>query len=493
MEVKQEKKRNIKRKVTLSLLSVSLLGRAGGIVYLTRTRTKLDDEQKKILSEYELLKNEWLFGNEASALGDEALEGLLNGPASKRDDPYTFYTKNREDQGLSTDGKGFGFTSHSYDGGIYISEISLDSAAEKAGLVKGDVLYSVTSPSFYDFKQHTPDEISSYLKTFSSDQIVTFSGVHPNGTAFEVSRKKGNYSTRLVEVLDTPSSRNSQTLTVKVSTRLGSPTSALTAVLDTYGKGAKNLVLDFRGNGGGYLDQAASRASLFVKKGTLLYQRKNKDGTIIGEQYQKKDPAYHFDTYSIIQDSNTASASESFILARRAGTNAKIYGFKSYGKGIAQNFMTFSDGSVVRYTAAYVYGPERENETRYGEGKDEDSIRCIHKKGILPDVEFTLDYNFLSINWDLSSTTGISENGQKLFLSALNLINPSTPKSYSKTYHFDDAIQSYFDFVKDHYGLSEAFNDKGARDIALNQKWRKDTYDLYLDYYDKLTRRPYDR
>ena len=71
-------------------------------------------------------------------------------------------------------------------------------------------------------------------------------------------------------------------------------------------------------------------------------------------------------------------------------------------------------------------------------------------------------------------------------------MDSSVPENYSKTYHFDDAIESYFNLVKEKYGLSDAFNEKGAMDRTLNQKWEKDCFDLYLEHYDRLTRRCYD-
>ena len=492
MQVRKEKNAGTWKNIWIAVLAVACLGTSCFAVYEHFSRTKLSSDEQKLIAGYHLLQNEWLYGNEESYLRDDAIAGLLNGPASTRNDPYTFYTKNRDEQGLSTDGKGFGFTSHSYDGGLYILGTEMNSPSEKAGLTKGDVLYSITSPVTYSFKEHTFTEIDSYLKGLDSSTAYTFTGVHPNQKEFTLKRTKSLYSSRLIDVVDIPKSSNGNTRTIKINTRLGSPTTALHAVLETYKNQIEHLVLDFRGNGGGYLDQASARASLFVKKGTLLYERKNKDGKTISSVYQTKEPAYQFKKYTIIQDGETASASETFILARRAGTNAKVYGFKSYGKGIAQNFLRYSDGSVIRYTSAYVYGPERENETRYDEGKDKDNIRCIQKKGILPDVRYSYDYQYLSANWTLSETTGISEYGQNLFLSALRLMDSSVPENYSKTYHFDDAIESYFNLVKEKYGLRDAFNEKGAMDRTLNQKWDKDCFDLYLEHYDQLTRRCYD-
>ena len=90
-----------------------------------------------------------------------------------------------------------------------------------------------------------------------------------------------------------------------------------------------------RGNGGGYLNQAAEAASLFVKKDTLIYEMVDKNGKVKESYRQQKDPLFQIPQYSFITDSSSASATEVFALALRAGADAKIYGFKTYGKGIA--------------------------------------------------------------------------------------------------------------------------------------------------------------
>ena len=190
MQVRKENKTGTWKNIWIAVLAVACLGTSCFAVYEHFSRTKLSSDEQKLIAGYHLLQNEWLYGNEESYLKDDAIAGLLNGPASTRNDPYTFYTKNRDEQGLSTDGKGFGFTSHSYDGGLYILGTEMDSPSEKAGLTKGDVLYSITSPVTYSFKEHTPTEIDSYLKGLDSSTEYTFSGVHSNQKEFTLKRTK---------------------------------------------------------------------------------------------------------------------------------------------------------------------------------------------------------------------------------------------------------------------------------------------------------------
>ena len=175
----------------------------------------------------------------------------------------------------------------------------------------------------------------------------------------------------------------------------------------------------------------------------------------------------------------------------RAGTNCAVYGFKSYGKGIAQSFKYFSDKSVIRYTYAYVYGQERENETMYDEGKDNDNVLCIHKKGIVPDKTYTPDYTPMALIADYTTSIAISEYGQQFFLNALNMIYPSVyPASYSADYHFTDAIRQYSISTAKKYSddsYLNAFSSSGAMDKKLNDRFVKECYDYYLKGYDDLT------
>lgn len=483
--------------VLLSLLTLVFgAGIGTGIGYLVFQKALgLTLEEKKLLEGYRLLKEEWLFGNEEEQLSSLALKGMISNVSDNQGDPYTFYTDSEEEQGLSVDNKGFGFSSHSYDGGLYITEIHPSSPAEKSKLLKvGDVLFSVRrgKEDIYDFRSHSSSEIHQYLQEkVDSDTTYTFT-VSRGEVSFQVSLKKGDYSQKLVSVVKTPDESNDQTLLVKINTFLGDPVLALKGTLEPYKNKAKRLVFDLRGNGGGYVQQAEEMAKMFVKKGTMIDLLVSKNGERISSCYQKEDPIYSFSSYGIILDSNSASATESFTLAMRAGCNTTVYGFQSFGKGIAQKFKYFSDKSVIRYTYAYVYGQEREHETMYDEYLDDDDILCIHKKGILPDKPYSFDYQYLASVADYTSTLGISTYGQEFFLKAINEIKPNTyPTSYSSNYHFSDAIKQYGEETSKKYedsSFSNAFNRDGTMNKKLNDRFIKECYDIYLKGYEDLTK-----
>ena len=489
----EEKKNKVVLPIILTLVAGLAVGTGTGYL-IFRNTMGLTEEEKKLIEGYRLLKEEWLFGNEEKEFSTLALNGMITSISDNQGDPYTFYTENREAQGLSVDSRGFGFSTHSYDGGLYISEIHPDSPAEKSRALKiGDVLVSVkrNEEEVYDFSSHTSTEIRDYLSEKVSEDDSFLFTVKRGDAVFTVKLQKGDYSERLVRVLSAPTEENKNTLTVKINTFLGDPVSALKGTLQQYESRAKKLVFDLRGNGGGYVAQAEAMAKMFVKKGTMIDAMVDKNGKTLSSCYQKENPEYDFSEYGIIIDSNSASASESFTLAMRAGTNCTVYGFKSYGKGIAQSFKYFSDKSVIRYTYAYVYGQERENETMYDEGKDNDKVLCIHKKGIVPDKTYTPDYTPMALIADYTTSIAISEYGQQFFLNALNMIYPSVyPASYSADYHFTDAIRQYSISTAKKYSddsYLNAFSSSGAMDKKLNDRFVKECYDYYLKGYDDLT------
>ena len=482
-EKKQKHHFSLGTTVLISCVTLFLGVGTGFFIYATCSPYALNDEEKQIVDAYRLLKDDWLFGEESQYLHQNALDGMLTSVAQEEDDPYTFYTGNMEDQGLSTDNSGFGFNTHTYDGYFYITAVHPNSSASKAGLRKGDILTRVTvKDESRNFSDYSYDENLSFLSSFPTDTSFVFE-VQRGEQTLSVSLKKAEYTDRLLDLVQAPTDENNHTMMVKIDTFLGNPTAALQGTLDLYQGKIDHLIFDLRGNGGGYLNQSESMAKLFVPKGSFIDMLVDKNGKVYSSCYQKEEPRYSIERFTILVDSKTASASESFTLAMRANTNCEVVGFTSYGKGIAQQFKQFSDGSVIRFTYAYVYGPER----GYQESKD---AICIHKKGITPDQEYERDFNFLYKVANYTTSLGISTAGQQFFLDAMQYIYPEQyPLTYSATYHFTDAIKQYGEDSYLKYGreaYQHPFNEDGTVSKKLNDLFVKECFDQYLIYEQKL-------
>lgn len=455
--------------------------------YISKANNKISDEDQKVIDTYHLLKEEWLYGNELNNFTDEALSSLIEGVASKENDAYTFYTDTQAGQNLSLVGTGFGFSSHYYDGNLYVTKVV--SGPVENLLQEKDIILSITvnNDDSFILKEHTLSEIQSFIsKERPLDTDYTFSILRGNEKK-EFTVKKRIYRENGLKLIQSPNQDNDYTTIIKISTFLDiSLTNNVYSTLKDFSI-INNLIIDLTDNGGGYVDQASSLAKLFVKKNTLIYKMINNKDEVIQESYQSSDPSFDIANYKIIINSSSASASELFTLAMRKGTNAMIVGLKSYGKGIAQSFKTFSDGSVIRYTSSLVYGPKRDNETMSVLSiYDKEDIFSIHKVGITPDDLFEDDFTIFNKTFDLNNLKYPSSTQIDDITYILKNIYPDKFTDISSL-RYDDVIRRYTTILNEKYSLSlEAFDDNSCVSKEVSNYFSKESYDTYLHYREKM-------
>ncbi len=139
------------------------------------------------------------------------------------------------------------------------------------------------------------------------------------------------------------------------------------------GLGAKGLIVDLRGNGGGYLEQSASVANLFLNRGQEISSVRGRGGD---QQvlYATDQPAAPNIPLVVLTDGRTASASEIVAGALQDHDRALIVGTTSFGKGLVQTVYPLDGGYALKMTTAKWYTP---------------SGRSIQKeRKLLPDGEF---------------------------------------------------------------------------------------------------------
>lgn len=138
--------------------------------------------------------------------------------------------------------------------------------------------------------------------------------------------------------------------------------------------GIKKVVLDLRGNTGGYLSAAVDIASSLLPGGSVIFQEEQKDGTTTSQSTNDDYGYVPMDQIVILQNDTTASASEALIGALRDKLADKVVtiGTTSYGKGTEQTTVPFSDGTSIKYTIAKWLTPNGDS---------------IHEKGFTPDIE----------------------------------------------------------------------------------------------------------
>ena len=133
------------------------------------------------------------------------------------------------------------------------------------------------------------------------------------------------------------------------------------AVEDIKQQNVDGIILDLRGNGGGFLDIGVEVASHFVPKGQ----------TVVATKYRvaQYDEIYRSLGYgdfentptAVLVDGLTASAGEIIAAALRETRDAVIVGAKTFGKGSIQTIEEFGSGSAIKYTIGKWYTPNDQN------------------------------------------------------------------------------------------------------------------------------------
>ncbi len=136
-------------------------------------------------------------------------------------------------------------------------------------------------------------------------------------------------------------------------------------------QGMKNVIVDLRGNPGGYLNAVIKMVNEFLDKGELIvYTQGNAQAR---KTYQADTRgAYRDKGIEVLIDDFSASASEIFSGAIQDNDRGWIIGRRSFGKGLVQEQIPFNDGSAVRLTVARYYTPSgRCIQKPYDKGTDE--------------------------------------------------------------------------------------------------------------------------
>ncbi len=122
------------------------------------------------------------------------------------------------------------------------------------------------------------------------------------------------------------------------------------------GEGMTELMLDLRGNSGGYLDQAILIANEFLPKGTLIVYTEERSGKQ-QKEYSDGNGTIQDLKLQILIDEGSASSSEILAGAIQDNDRGTIIGRRSFGKGLVQRQIPFADGSAMRLTIARYYTP----------------------------------------------------------------------------------------------------------------------------------------
>jgi carboxyl-terminal processing protease len=145
------------------------------------------------------------------------------------------------------------------------------------------------------------------------------------------------------------------------------------ALTDLKAQGMKQLVLDLRGNPGGYMDRATNMADELIGGDKLIVYTNGKDTKYDSQTKAYKDGLFEKGPIIVLVDEGSASASEIVSGALQDDDRALIVGRRTFGKGLVQMPITLADGSELRLTISRYYTPSgRSIQKPYAPNKGEE-------------------------------------------------------------------------------------------------------------------------
>ena len=293
-------------------------------------------------------------------------------------DPHSVYISAKDVQAATDDLKGsfsgVGVEFNIRQDTIHIQNVIKNGPAERAGLLAGDKIVSVDGKPFAG-KIVTNEEAMHRLKGAKDTKVKI--GVVRYGV-------KG-VKTYTVTRGDIPQKSVTATYMIDDNTgymrikNFGENTYAemLIALAKLQQEGFKNLIVDLRDNTGGYLQAAVQMAGEFLPKNKLIVYTQGRKAP---RQDYKSDGrgSYQDIPMVVLINEGTASAAEIFAGAMQDNDRATIIGRRSFGKGLVQQQIAFTDGSLIRLTIARYYTPSgRCIQKPYQPGDDKDYVDDI--------------------------------------------------------------------------------------------------------------------
>lgn len=317
-------------------------------------------------------------------------------------DPYTVYF-NEQDVAkfkINNTGEytGIGAIVTRKDGKVIIREPYKNYPADKAGLKAGDEIIQIGDVD---------------LSTFKEDAGELLKGTKNTKIAIKYKRQGQVYNTSIVldevDVNAVPfyAMVGKETGYIVLS-QFNSKASAQTkdALVKLKADGAKNIILDLRGNPGGLLNEAVNICNLFVPQSEVIVTTKSKNNKYNNTYKTQKAPVDTEIPLVVLVDGKSASASEIVAGALQDLDRAVIVGSRSFGKGLVQRPIDLTYGTQVKVTISRYYTPSgrgiqaldythkdvdgkaiRIDKKNYNAFKTRKGRTVYDGGGILPDVE----------------------------------------------------------------------------------------------------------
>ena len=369
-----DKEKNIKIRYLLFLLVGLLFGVLSTYLIVSKgktvvTRNEVKDEFAPLYEAYDAIKRDYYKDVNDEDLINGAIDGMMKSLGDKHS--MFFDKENKQNFVDELSGTYYGIGAEikeTSDNQVMINNVFDDSPADKAGLKSGDIFVSIDGKSC---KGKSSSELASSLKSKSKDKAVIV--INRKGKELTFNIVKDN-----VDFLSVSSKMLDNKIGYIAVAIFGQNTHQqfLKAINKLEDEGMKSLIIDLRGNTGGYLNVVTEMINIFVPKDTVIYQMRLRDVVNKYTAYSSDKKDYKV---VILVDKGSASASEIMTSALQEQYKAVVVGKTTYGKGTVQDMLDLSNGTLIKYTT-------QEWLTSLG--------KSINDKGIEPDYDIELSEKF---------------------------------------------------------------------------------------------------
>jgi carboxyl-terminal processing protease len=380
----------------------------------------------------QLIDNHYVDTVDMTSLVEDAMPQILS-----ELDPHSSYFSAKNAQVAQEDLKGsfsgIGVSFSMVQDTVNVMSVIHGGPAEKVGILAGDRIITADDSTLVGMDSN---DVMKRLKGEKGSKVKLGVRRHGSKQVIYFTVKRGDIP---VISVDASYMINDKTGYIHVK-NFGEQTYAemLVALADLNMSGMKNLIMDLRGNTGGYMHIAIQMVNEFLSKNQLVVYTEGRKSPREEFRSDGRGTFQHLPLVVLV-DEISASASEIFAGAIQDNDRGTIIGRRTFGKGLVQQPMEFRDGSVVRLTIARYYTPsgrciqkpyekghgeEYLNEliARYERGEffNQDSIRQDGEKyytnlgrvvygggGITPDIFIPEDTTSLTSYYKEAAYTGL--------------------------------------------------------------------------------------
>lgn len=277
---------------------------------------------------------------------DKLVESAINGMVSSIGDEYTSYSDKdvTDNFNEAVNGKymGIGALIMKSENDLVIYKVFEDSPSYRAGLKDGDIILKLDDK---DTKDMSVNDIARIVKNDGNKEVKLL-----------VKRGEENLDITIVkDMVELPvvsgkvinhNDKKIGYISLSIFSSVASE-QFNKELVKLEKEGISGLVIDVRGNSGGYLTTVTDIASYFLKKGDIIYKLEVNDKVTVRKDKTKESRDY---PVAVLIDKNSASASEILASSIKESYNGYVVGTNSYGKGTVQQTLVLSDGSMIKYT-----------------------------------------------------------------------------------------------------------------------------------------------